>query len=55
MLADGELANSFLVRGATTSGETALVSGPAGMKRACCGSEARKIALNPSMRAEFLN
>ncbi|KAJ5825202.1 hypothetical protein N7474_002340 [Penicillium riverlandense] len=55
VLPDGELANSFLVRGATASGETGLVSGPAGMKRACCGSEARKIALNPSMRTEFLN
>lgn len=31
------------------------LSGPAGMKRACCGSEARKIALNPTMRAEYLN
>ncbi|KAF7717940.1 Uncharacterized protein PECH_002654 [Penicillium ucsense] len=31
------------------------LSGPAGMKRACCGSEARKIALNPSLRAEYLS
>ena len=31
------------------------LSGPAGMKRACCGSEARKIALNPIMRTEYLN
>ena len=30
------------------------LSGPAGMKRACCGSEARKIALNPSVRADYL-
>ncbi|PWY90551.1 hypothetical protein BO94DRAFT_555672 [Aspergillus sclerotioniger CBS 115572] len=29
------------------------LSGPAGMKRACCGSEARKIALNPTMRADY--
>lgn len=33
----------------------AELSGPAGMKRACCGSEARKVALNPTMRAEYLN
>ena len=32
----------------------ASLSGPAGMKRACCGHEARKIALNPTMRAEYL-
>lgn len=32
----------------------AALSGPAGMKRACCGSEARKVALNPSVRAEYL-
>jgi hypothetical protein len=25
------------------------------MKRACCGSEARKVALNPSIRADYLN
>ncbi|KAL4874851.1 hypothetical protein BJY04DRAFT_211759 [Aspergillus karnatakaensis] len=31
----------------------APLSGPAGMKRACCGSEANKIALHPSLRAEF--
>ncbi|EPS28395.1 hypothetical protein PDE_03341 [Penicillium oxalicum 114-2] len=31
------------------------LSGPAGMKRACCGSEARKIALNPGLRAEYLS
>ncbi|KAI9368137.1 hypothetical protein BJX61DRAFT_546817 [Aspergillus egyptiacus] len=28
------------------------LSGPAGMKRACCGSEARKIALHPSLRVD---
>ncbi|KAH2603927.1 hypothetical protein KXW34_008211 [Aspergillus fumigatus] len=33
---------------------SAPLSGPAGMKRACCGSEARKIALNPSVRSEYL-
>ncbi|KAJ5699125.1 hypothetical protein N7462_001130 [Penicillium macrosclerotiorum] len=49
VLPDGYLANSFLVPGASS------LSGPAGMKRACCGSEARKIALNPSIRADFLN
>ena len=49
VLPDGRLANSFLVR------DGSAVSGPAGMKRACCGSEARKVALNPSMRASILN
>jgi hypothetical protein len=48
VLPDGRLADSFLVR-------DGAVSGPAGMKRACCGSEARKVALNPSMRANILN
>ncbi|EAW08910.1 putative G1/S-specific cyclin Pcl5 [Aspergillus clavatus NRRL 1] len=33
---------------------SAPLSGPAGMKRACCGSEARKIALNPSVRSDYL-
>lgn len=49
VLPDGHLANSFLVR------DGSAVSGPAGMKRACCGSEARKVALNPSLRVDFLN
>lgn len=49
VLSDGHLANSFLLRDGTA------VSGPAGMKRACCGSEARKVALNPSLRANYLN
>ncbi|KAL6230496.1 hypothetical protein BDW75DRAFT_244776 [Aspergillus navahoensis] len=31
----------------------APLSGPAGMKRACCGSEARKIALHPSLRVDY--
>ncbi|KAL4786016.1 hypothetical protein BJX76DRAFT_346607 [Aspergillus varians] len=31
----------------------APLSGPAGMKRACCGSEARKIALPPSLRVDY--
>ncbi|PLB38603.1 putative G1/S-specific cyclin Pcl5 [Aspergillus candidus] len=29
------------------------LSGPVGMKRACCGSETQKIALHPSVRAEY--
>lgn len=49
VLPDGHLATSFMV------GDGSSLSGPAGMKRACCGSEARKVALNPSMRADFLN
>lgn len=49
VLPDGQLANSFLVSNGSS------LSGPAGMKRACCGSEARKIALNPSIRADYLN
>jgi len=47
VLPDRQLATSVLVSGGSS------LSGPAGMKRACCGSEARKIALNPSIRAEF--
>ncbi|KAJ5772490.1 hypothetical protein N7520_003019 [Penicillium odoratum] len=47
ILPDGHLASSFLVGDG--------LSGPAGIKRACCGSEARKVALNPSLRADFLN
>ncbi|THC99083.1 hypothetical protein EYZ11_001404 [Aspergillus tanneri] len=31
----------------------APLSGPAGMKRACCGSEANKVALNPRIRADY--
>ncbi|KAL4805797.1 hypothetical protein BDV18DRAFT_160670 [Aspergillus unguis] len=31
----------------------APLSGPAGMKRACCGSEARKVALHPSLRVDY--
>lgn len=50
VLPDGHLAHSFLVPGGSSS-----LSGPAGMKRACCGSEARKVALNPSIRADYLN
>ncbi|KAJ5110233.1 hypothetical protein N7532_002878 [Penicillium argentinense] len=49
ILPDGNLATSLLM----TNGFS--VSGPAGMKRACCGSEARKVALNPSIRADYLN
>ncbi|KAJ5663048.1 hypothetical protein N7507_003779 [Penicillium longicatenatum] len=49
VLPDGHLASSFMV------GDGSSLSGPAGMKRACCGSEARKVALNPSIRANYLN
>lgn len=49
VLPDGHLARSFM------AGDGSSLSGPAGMKRACCGSEARKIALNPSIRVDFLN
>ncbi|KAJ5595580.1 uncharacterized protein N7459_001788 [Penicillium hispanicum] len=49
VLPDGHLANSFLVR------DGSLLSGPAGMKRACCGSQARKVTLNPGIRADLLN
>ncbi|KAJ5101190.1 hypothetical protein N7456_007242 [Penicillium angulare] len=49
VLPDGHLARSFMV------GDGSSLSGPAGMKRACCGSEAHKVALNPSIRADFLN
>ncbi|KAJ5973210.1 hypothetical protein N7481_010420 [Penicillium waksmanii] len=49
ILPDGHLATSFLMANGPS------VSGPAGMKRACCGSEARKVALNPSIRADYLN
>lgn len=49
ILPDGQLANSFLMANGPS------VSGPAGMKRACCGSEARKVALNPGIRADLLN
>lgn len=47
VLPDGQLPNSFLVRAGSA------VSGPAGMKRACCGTEAHKVALNPSQRVDF--
>ncbi|KAF3399794.1 G1/S-specific cyclin pas1 [Penicillium rolfsii] len=50
VLPDGQLAHSLLVPGGSSS-----LSGPAGMKRACCGSEAHKVALNPSIRADYLN
>ncbi|KAJ5092632.1 hypothetical protein NUU61_007502 [Penicillium alfredii] len=57
VLPDGLPPSSFLVReSASISPErVGAVSGPAGTKRACCGSEARKIALNPSLRADILN
>lgn len=31
----------------------APLSGPTGMKRACCGNEAQKVALHPSFRVDF--
>ncbi|PWY83536.1 hypothetical protein BO70DRAFT_403795 [Aspergillus heteromorphus CBS 117.55] len=65
VLPDGNLADLFLNSEARRSqtltvaqlnalNYSAPLSGPAGMKRACCGSEARKIALNPSMRSDHL-
>ncbi|KAF9887285.1 hypothetical protein FE257_010413 [Aspergillus nanangensis] len=65
VLPDGNTADLFLrSQSARTQSLTAAqlqalnfnapLSGPVGMKRACCGSEARKIALHPHMRAEFL-
>lgn len=58
VLPDGQFPRSFMTQHGSSIGpvQTGPVSGPAGMKRACCGSEARKIALNPSLRvAEYLN
>ncbi|OQE42154.1 hypothetical protein PENCOP_c004G05821 [Penicillium coprophilum] len=58
VLPDGHFPRSFMTQHGSSIGpvRTGPVSGPAGMKRACCGSEARKIALNPSLRvAEYLN
>ncbi|KAJ6179932.1 hypothetical protein N7519_010393 [Penicillium mononematosum] len=58
VLPDGQFPRSFMAQhgSSITPVQTGSVSGPAGMKRACCGSEARKIALNPSLRvAEYLN
>lgn len=64
VLSDSRLAKSFLIPESSRSQcsltqlppiKPVELSGPAGMKRACCGSEARKIALNPTMRAEYLN
>jgi hypothetical protein len=56
-LPDGQLPHSFMSHvNSIAPIRTSPVSGPAGMKRACCGSEARKVALNPSLRvAEYLN
>ncbi|KAE8374815.1 hypothetical protein BDV26DRAFT_300025 [Aspergillus bertholletiae] len=65
VLPDGNMADLFLNPGPrrtqtlTAAQLHALnynvpLSGPAGMKRACCGSEARKIALNPNVRADYL-
>lgn len=58
VLPDGKFPRSFMTQHGSSIPpvQTGPVSGPAGMKRACCGSEARKIALNPSLRvAEYLN
>jgi hypothetical protein len=57
VLPDGQLPHSFMSHvNSIAPIRTSPVSGPAGMKRACCGSEARKVALNPSLRvAEYLN
>jgi hypothetical protein len=55
---DGQLPHSFMMQheNNSISQRTGPVSGPVGMKRACCGSEARKVAMNPTLRvAEFLN
>lgn len=65
VLPDGNSARSFVIPESSHSQMhsasqlnlpkvDASLSGPAGMKRACCGHEARKIALNPTMRAEYL-
>ncbi|KAL4997066.1 hypothetical protein BDV10DRAFT_98652 [Aspergillus recurvatus] len=63
VLRDGNLAELLrMSQAANTSpslpslsalGLGAPLSGPAGMKRACCGSEARKIALHPSLRVDY--
>ncbi|CAG7944207.1 unnamed protein product [Penicillium salamii] len=54
---DGQFPHSFMTHtNPLAPVQTGPVSGPAGMKRACCGSEARKVALNPGLRvAEYLN
>lgn len=65
MLPDGNSARSFVIPESSHSQMRsasqlnlpkvdASLSGPAGIKRACCGNEARKVALNPTMRAEYL-
>ena len=65
VLSDGNSARSFVIPESSHSQMQsasqlnlpkvdASLSGPAGMKRACCGHVARKIALNPTMRAEYL-
>ncbi|CAG8389311.1 unnamed protein product [Penicillium salamii] len=57
VLPDGQFPHSFMTHtNPLAPVRTGPVSGPAGMKRACCGSEARKVALNPGLRvAEYLN
>lgn len=57
VLPDGQFPRSFMTQHESIMAPVrGPVSGPAGMKRACCGSEARKVAMNPSLRvAEYLN
>jgi hypothetical protein len=55
---EGTSARSFVIPESNqqlSSLQMSALSGPAGMKRACCGSEARKIALNPSVRTYYLD
>jgi hypothetical protein len=66
VLPDRHLADSFLIPEAARSESLSAhqlsslklphpLSGPVGMKRACCGSEARKIGLSSGMRSGFMN
>ncbi|RHZ50444.1 uncharacterized protein CDV56_101201 [Aspergillus thermomutatus] len=54
MLSDSKHPQSLSAAQLSLLTVSAPLSGPAGMKRACCGSEARKIALNPSVRSEYM-
>jgi hypothetical protein len=49
---DPEKHSSASLPSLSALGFGAPLSGPAGMKRACCGSEARKMALPPALRAD---
>ncbi|KAL4913064.1 hypothetical protein BDW62DRAFT_170464 [Aspergillus aurantiobrunneus] len=63
VLPDGNLANllrmsrpvdpSPSLPSLSALGFGAPLSGPAGMKRACCGTEARKVALHPGLRVDY--